>query len=85
MKKIIVLLKLFFGNKKTVVAEDRQLNFTYKYQRHPFDDCQYFTVQAANQEEANAFAIEKFTEFFNSGKTIMNVFYPVLSRKKSGN
>jgi hypothetical protein len=50
--------------------------FSYKYQQHPFDDWQNFSVSAMNQEEANVLATVKFAKMFNEGKTVMTNFFP---------
>lgn len=50
--------------------------FRYKYLRNPFDTFQYFSVQAADQEAANELAIDRFTEMFKDGWTVMREFWP---------
>lgn len=50
--------------------------FWYKYQRHPFDGAQYFKIEAASQEEANAKAIAHLDALFKAGHTVMTVCYP---------
>ena len=54
----------------------RTKTFRYKYQRHPFDSPQYFSVQALDQADANVLAKQKFTEMFNNRQTVMQEFYP---------
>lgn len=52
--------------------------YKYKYQRHPFDDWQFFSVEeAVNQEEANVKAVDRFTHLFENKQTVMTVFYLV--------
>ena len=50
--------------------------FWYKYQRHPFDDAQYFKIEAESQAEADKKAIAHFEALFKAGHTVMTVCYP---------
>jgi hypothetical protein len=49
--------------------------YRYKYQRHPFDDPQFFTVRATSQEEADSLARVEFQRLFDSRQTVMVEFY----------
>lgn len=53
----------------------RLLTFRYMYLRHPFDDAQYFSVQAANQAVADKLAIECFNNMFNNHQTVTVEFW----------
>ncbi len=50
--------------------------YQYKYQRHPFDGWQYFTVEAPDCDTAELMAAAHFTTLFNDGVTVMVEFYP---------
>ena len=69
----------FFGSFAGFVPRrtPRPKSFRYKYLRHPFDDWQYFSVSAKDQDEANRSAIQRFTEMFNYHLTVMTTFHPV--------
>lgn len=61
--------------------------FWYKYQRHPFDDPQYFTIQSLTREEANVLAIQHLERLFEARHTVMCECYPCedpYPRKKGG-
>ncbi|MDP3645978.1 MAG: hypothetical protein Q8R25_02725 [bacterium] len=50
-------------------------SFRYKYLRHPFDNWQYFSVEAEDQTNADKAAIERFTDLFNNHFTTMTTFH----------
>jgi hypothetical protein len=59
------------GNKKR--------KFRYWYLPHPFasaNEKKYFTVEAANQEEANALAIARIPDLIRTGETVFNEIHP---------
>jgi hypothetical protein len=49
--------------------------FRYTYQRHPFDDPQYLTVEAVNQHEADEKARTLLEDLSKRGGTVMCMFY----------
>jgi hypothetical protein len=51
--------------------------FWYTWQAHPFDDPQYFHVDAATKEEADTLAMKRFTGMFDRGETVMTEFFPM--------
>jgi len=66
------LFKLF--RQKTKSKPQKQ-NFVYAYKRYPFDDCQYFSVEAENIETADIEAKKIYEEMLNSKQTVMIDFY----------
>lgn len=69
MKKLLTLL---LGRGST----PRSLTFRYKYLRHPFDNTQHFSVQAADQATADKLAIERFAGMLKTRQTVMTEFWP---------
>lgn len=49
--------------------------YNYKYQRHPSDTLQYFSILAKNPTEADQKAKEQYQKLFDTGVTIMNEFH----------
>ena len=50
--------------------------FWYVWQAHPFDDAQYFFIDAGTKEIADRQAVERFEGMFARGETVMREFYP---------
>lgn len=52
--------------------------FWYKYQRHPFDNAQYFSVRAENREKANEIAMKEYERLVAVGHIICStgMLYP---------
>lgn len=51
--------------------------FKYRYQRHPFDEWQFLSVEAPSQEQADAMAKRLYRQMFDGGKTVTIDFYRV--------
>jgi|GEM_PF-6681818 len=64
------LVKLLFPEKK-----ERVEKFKYKYQRHPFDDWNFFQILAIDQKEADEKATTEFGKIFLSRETVLTRFY----------
>jgi len=56
---------------------NKEKEYRFKFQQHPFDDGHFFSVQADSQGEANDKAREVFARLVDEGKTVMRTFYPV--------
>ena len=69
MRKLIALLS---GGDTT----PRLQTFRYKYLRYPFDNAQYFSVQAADQAVADKLAVDQYTTMFNNRQTVLRNFWP---------
>ncbi len=50
-------------------------SFRYKYQRHPFDEWQYFAVNALTQTDADVKAKDRFQQLFKHQQTVMTEFF----------
>lgn len=49
--------------------------FVYKYQRHPFDDPQFFVIFAPDPATADTLAVAHFDALFVAKVTVMVQFY----------
>ena len=67
---------LFLRLIKWLVSKPQERTFRFWYQRHPFDDRQFFSVTATDQASANAKAGKVFDGLFQRHVTVMTLFYP---------
>jgi len=51
--------------------------YHYKYQRHPFDDFQYFSIRAENRELANEKALQYMEHLSLTRVTVMDFCVPI--------
>jgi hypothetical protein len=65
------LIALLLGRDTT----PRLPTFRYKYLRHPFDDMQFFSVEAADQAAADTLAVAKYTAMFSNRQTVLREFW----------
>jgi hypothetical protein len=72
------LFNIFSWNK-----DDSDQEYTYKYQRHPFESpTQFFSIKADSQEEANEKAKKHFAkEIFGKRLTCLLDFFPIEKKK----
>ena len=76
---MLMLLLYIFGYFKTEKKpkKPKLINFTYGYLRHPFDDKQFFYVDAPDQASADESARQIYTNFFNERHTVTTEFWRV--------
>lgn len=70
-----VLAMPFIAMLLLMTAPAKPRGFRYAYQAHPFDDANYFWIDADTQEAADEAAKQKFGELFRNRQTIMTEFW----------
>ncbi len=64
---------IFLSDRKYGCSDNKE--YRYQYLKFPFDDWQYFSVQAPNPEAADRLARVEFESMFNRRVTVMYEYY----------